>query len=245
MGEPQQAGDLVKILRKTQTPGDRKALENALLAICGRHPAACAAHVAPLARSGDSGLRVIAIHALGSCGGDRSLAAVRSAIDDPEEAVGDEAIRTLSSWPNRWPDDAGPREPLMALARSATKTPHRILALRGFLQCVQNDKGLPSQQKAAAVKELLPLITRPEEKRLAIATIGSLPTAGVLEMLAGFAADPAVAEEACSAIVELAARSDLKDVSKDQRQRALRTASEKTKAEATKKKAEETLKAIQ
>jgi len=150
----------------------------------------------------------------------------------------------LSSWPNRWPDDSGAREPLLALARSAQKASHQVLALRGYLQCVQNEKSLPGDQKAAKVSQVLPLITRAEEKRLAIATIASVPTAGALEMLAGFAADPAVCEEACSAIVNLVGRSDLKDVSNGQRQKALRTAAEHAKAEATKNRAEEMLKAM-
>ncbi len=244
IGQRQQAGDLVRLLRKTQVPNERAAIASALLAVCGRYGAACAPHVTPLAQSGDGGLRVIAIHALVSCGGQSALAAVRSAIEDPEETVRDEAIRTLSSWPNRWPDDAGAREPLLALARSARKASHQVLALRGFLQCVENDKSLPSQQKGAEVSKVLPLVTRAEEKRLAIATIGSLPTAGALEMLARFAADPAVSEEACSAIVTLAERSDLKDVSNQQRQKALRTAAENSKADATKKRAEDALRAV-
>jgi len=245
MGGQQQAGDLVRLLQKTRVPNERAAIENALLAVCGRYGAVCAPHVTPLVQSRDSGLRVIAIHALVSCGGHSALAAVRSAIKDPEETVRDEAIRTLSSWPNKWPDDTGAREPLLKLARSAKTTSHQVLALRGYLQCVENDKRLPSQQKAAEVSKVLPLVTRAEEKRLVIATIGSLPTGGALEMLAGFAADPAVSEEACAAIVNLAARSDLKDLSNQQRQKALRTAAEHAKADTTKKKAEEMHKASQ
>jgi HEAT repeat protein len=244
IGRQQQAGDLVRLLRKTQVPNERAAVASALLSVCGRYGAACAPHVTPLAQSGDGGLRVIAIHALVSCGGESALAAVRSAIEDPEETVRDEAIRTLSSWPNKWPDDAGARDPLLALARSAKKASHQVLALRGYLQCVQNDKSLPSQEKAAELNKVLPLVTRAEEKRLAIATIGALSNAGALEMLARFAADPAVSEEACSAIVNLAERGDLKDVSNQQRRKALRTAAENSKADATKKRAEELLKAV-
>jgi HEAT repeat protein len=244
LGEQEQAGDLVRILQKTPVPHERVLIENALVAICGRRGPACVPHVALLAQSGDGGLRVIALHALVSCGGPRALAAVVSAIEDPDKTVRDEGVRTLSSWPNRWPEDLGAGEPLLALARSAENASHQVLALRGYLQYVQNDKGLPDERKAAKVGQILPLITRAEEKRLAIATLGSVPTAGALEMLAGFAADPAVCEEACWAIVSLAGRSDLKDVSSPQRQKALRTAAEHAKAEATKKRAEEMLKAM-
>jgi hypothetical protein len=95
------------------------------------------------------------------------------------------------------------------------------------------------------VSQILPLIARPEEKRLAIAALGSLPCRGALETLTTFAADPAVAEEACSAIVNLAGRNDLKDVAKDLRQQALRTAAQKAATGATRTRAEQMLKAGQ
>ncbi len=119
-----------------------------------------------------------------------------------------------------------------------------MLALRGYLQSVQNDQRLASEQKAALVREVLPLLTRAEEKRLAIATIGSLPTAGALEVLAHFAADPTVREEACSAIVRLAARADLKDVTPEQRRHALQAALQHSQSAPTKQQAADALQAI-
>jgi hypothetical protein len=77
---------------------------------------------------------------------------------------------------------------------------------------------------------------------LAIAAVGAIPNAGVLELLATFAADPAVAEDACSAIVKLA-DGNLPGVSKEQRQKALEVAAEKATSSATRKKAAELLKA--
>ena len=94
------------------------------------------------------------------------------------------------------------------------------------------------------VSEVLPLIKRPEERRLAIAAIAGIPTAGALEVLTTFAADQAVAEDACSAIVKLAG-GNLPGVSKEQRQKALQVAIEKSTSDTTKKKAGELLKAAQ
>jgi HEAT repeat protein len=245
LGTERQVGDLVRILQKTGIPRERSAIADALLAICGRRQAACLPPLLPLTQSSDGGLRSIAIHALAGCGGVKALAAVKLAVEDRDETVRDEAIRALSSWPNKWPDDAGTREILLALARSAKKAAHQILALRGYLQSVQNDRTLPNDQKATAVSQILPLATQPEEKRLVLATIGSLPCAGALELLTRLVEDSAVAEEAGLAIVNLAARSDLKDVSSQQRQKALRAAVRNVKGEATKKKADEMLKGIQ
>ena len=123
-------------------------------------------------------------------------------------------------------------------------SPYQVLALRGYLQYVQGDKRLKDDEKVGKVTELLPLIKRPEEKRLAIAAIGAIPTPGALELLMTFAAEPAVAEDACSAVVKLAG-GNLPGVSKEQRQKALQVAVENSTSDATKKKASELLKAVQ
>ena len=95
-------------------------------------------------------------------------------------------------------------------------------------------------RKWAKVSELLPLLKRPEEKRQAIAAIGAIPTAGALELLVTFAADPAVAEEACAALLKLADK-NLEGAAREQRQKALQTVVEKSEDEGRKKKAREML----
>jgi len=244
LGDGKQIAALVRVLQKPQSLEERPGKEKALLAICARGRAVCARDLIPLARNADSGLRKIAIHAFVAAGGGDALAAVRSLLGDPEESVQDEAVRALSTWPNQWPEDAGVADPLLALALSGRKASHRVLALRGYLQHLQTNGKLKEMQKLAKVKELLPLMTRPEDKRLAIAAIGSVPSGGALEILSAFTADPALAEEACSAMVNLAARSDLRDVSREQRLKSLRTVLEKSKVDATRDRARQTLKTI-
>jgi len=244
LGGEKEVADLVRVLGKNRDANERADVEKALTAISARRGAACVPPLAPLMQSGETALRMIALHALACAGGPGALSAVKAAIDDKDETVQDEAVRTLSTWPNKWPEDAGVTEPLLALAKSGRKAPHQVLALRGYLQYVQGARNLKDAERLAKVNEVLPLVTRAEEKRLAISALGTIAAAGALEMLETFAADPAAAEEACSAIVNLAGRKDLKDISKEQRRKALQTAVEKSKTGATKKKAEETLRGI-
>ena len=178
IGQDKQAADLVKLLQKTQNPGERADIEKALLAVSGRGGANCVQYLLPLAQSNDAALRIIALNALAVAGGPDALAAVKSALNDKDEAVQDEAVRTLSTWPNNWPGDAGVAEPLLTLAKSGKKMSHQVLGLRGYLQYVRADNKLSDNEKVAKVNELLPLIQRPEEKRLAIAAVGAIPTAG-------------------------------------------------------------------
>ncbi|HOX56103.1 MAG TPA: HEAT repeat domain-containing protein [Verrucomicrobiota bacterium] len=244
LGDEQQVAGLVRLLQSTQSPKDRADIEMALLAICSRTGTRAAPPLLPLAQSGDSALRCTALRLLASAGGPDALGAVQAAVEDQDETVQDEAVRTLSTWPNNWPEDSGVAQPLLTLARSAGKTKHQVLASRGYLQYIQGNKQLPADDKISKVTELLPLIKRPDEKRLAIAAIGGIPTPAALELLVGFAAEPAIAEDACSAVVKLADGA-MPGVSQEQRQKALQLVAQTSTSDATRKKAGELLKASQ
>jgi HEAT repeat protein len=244
LGDDKQAGTLVLLLQKSQNPKERADLEMALIAIGGRSGARCVPHLLPLAQSDDSALRIIALHVLASAGGPEALAIVKPAVDDKDESVRDEAVRTLSTWPNNWPEEGGVVEPLLTLAKNSTKTSYQVLGLRGYLQYVQGARMIKDEDKVGKVNEVLPLIKRPEEQRLAIGVVGAIPTATALKLLMTFTAEPAVADDACSAMVKLAG-DKAAGISKEERQQALHTVVEKSKNAATKKKAEAILKEIQ
>ena len=244
LGGEKQVPDLVKAVQKAQDAKEQSAIEKALMAVCARVGAASVPSLTPLVQSGESAVRCIALHALAVAGGPDALAAVKAALGDKEDAVQDEAARALSTWPNKWPEDAAVAEPLLALAKGGKKPAHQILALRGYFQYIQGTKKLADDERLAKLDDVLPLVKGAEEKRLAVSALGSIGAAGALEKLVAFAADAPVAEEACSAIIALAGRGDLKGISKDQRQKALQAVIETSKNGRTRQKAQETLKGI-
>ncbi len=244
MGQPAQADDLARLLPKAQNADEREEIEKALISICNRGGTKCLPQVQALAGSGDSNIRRVGLRASSSIGGAEALALVKNALNDPDEAVQDEAVSTLSNWPNNWPEDSGVAEPLLTLAKSGKKTSHQVQGLRGYLQYLQEDKKMKSADKLAGINELLPSIKRPEEKRLTIAAISNLPGADMLNPLMSLAEDPAVSEEASMAIVKIATAKEQKNAPKELRRKALQTALEKSKNDATRKKAEEALKAL-
>ncbi len=241
LGHSEQAADLVKLLRKNPEAKERAELETALVALCGRAGAPCVPQIVVLQQSEEVPVRIAGLHVLGAAGGKEALNAVNAAVEDKEAAVQDEAVRTLSTWPNNWPEDAAVAEPLLALAKSDKKTTYQVLGLRGYLQFVQGDKQLKNEEKAAKIKEALPLIKRPEEQRLAIGILSATPTSEALDMLVAFTEQPAVAPDASSAIVQLAS-GKISGASKDQCHHALETAMAKTSSDETKKKAQDLLK---
>jgi HEAT repeat protein len=244
MGDEKQLGDLVRLLAKAPTAKDRDDIETALLSISGRRGAVCAATLLPLARDGQAAVRVVGLHTLAGAGGPEALAAVKNAVDDADPTVQDEAVRSLATWANNWPEEAGLSETLLALAKSGRKKTHQVLALRGYLQWLQGDKKLGDETRAAKFTEVKPLLRTPEDKRAALAVASAIPTADGLKLLLGFAEDAAVAEDACQAIVTLAAKGDLKGATKESRTQALLTVLDKSKNERTRAKADEALKKL-
>lgn len=245
MGTAKEAGDLVTLLQKTANPKEREGIKKALLTIAGRVEAAAATPVLPLMQSSDSALRIIGVHVLAGAGGAAALTAVTQATEDKDETVQDEAVRALSNWANNWPEDEGVAAPLLALAKSNGKASRQVLGLRGYLQFIQGDKKLKADDKIAKLKEIQPLLNRPEEKHLAISVLSGVKTGSALEMLRAFAADAAVAEEACLTLADLAAQNDLQDASKELRQQSLQTVIEKSKDAKTQEKAQAALKKLQ
>ncbi|HEY5913891.1 MAG TPA: HEAT repeat domain-containing protein [Verrucomicrobiae bacterium] len=243
IGGNRQLPELVQLLRKSQGEKDRTGIEQAMLAICARGGAGSVADVKALAQDPDNRVRLVSLHLLAAAGGADALAAVKGAIADKDVSVQDEAVRTLSSWPNTWPEDEAVLEPLLGVARTSSKTSHQVLALRGYFQFLDGDKKLKSDDKVARVREVLPLLQRPEEKRLAITVIRKAPSDGALEVVSTFVTDPTVSDDASSAAVELAGRNQA-GLSKDMRQKALQAVAEKSTSEELKKRADEALKKL-
>ncbi|MDP6546637.1 MAG: HEAT repeat domain-containing protein [Phycisphaerae bacterium] len=245
IGEKKHVPSLVKILLKTSDAKEREGIAKALQTISARAGSACADDLMPLAKNSDKDIRVIALRVLACAGGGDALTAVKSALSDKDEGVQDEAARTLSTWPDNWPEDAAVTAPLLALAKTGKKLSHRILAFRGYLQYVQGAKKLNDDQKLVKLEEILPLTKRREEKLLVLSALGQIRTGGALKMLATMAGDPVIAEAACSTIVNLLrSRKGVKNASKQQRRAVLETAVAKSKSARTKKTAQQLLKAI-
>lgn len=236
LGGAAQVNDLVKLFSGASDDRQRQSLEDALLAISGRLGSACAPSLLPLAHQAEPAVRKVALHALASAGGPEALMAVKQAVEDRDESVQDEAVRTLSTWPNTWPEDESIAEPLLNLAKSSSKPNYKILAIRGYLQFLEGDKKLRPDDKLAKLELALPLMDRPEEKRSAIAVVQSIPSSGSLDLLMKFAADPALTEDAYSAIAEFAGK-NLPGISADSRRAALQTAMDKSANDETRKRA--------
>ncbi|HEV58570.1 MAG TPA: hypothetical protein ENN87_13930 [Phycisphaerales bacterium] len=120
---------------------------------------------------------------------------------------------------------------------------HRLLGVRGYLQYVRGEDRRSAQDRVAKVRAVLPLIDRREEKRVAIAVLGTIPADGAMRLLEEMVNDAAVTEEACSALLSLASDST-GQITKDQRREAVGLVLEESKNDTTRKMARDLLEKI-
>ncbi|HLH54731.1 MAG TPA: HEAT repeat domain-containing protein [Verrucomicrobiae bacterium] len=236
IGGVNQVNDLVQLLSTAHDEKQRQDVEEALMAISARLGNGCVQSLLPLAHNQDMAVRKLALHALASAGGSEALKAVVIGIEDREPSVKDEAVRILSTWPNTWPEDESASVPLLNVAKYSKNPTYQVLAMRGYLQFLQGDKKLSNDEKLAKIQQALPLMSRPEEKRSAIAIVQSVHNPAALETLETFTSDAALKEDACSAIVEMAGK-NVPGLSPDARRQALQGAIDKSSNEETQRKA--------
>jgi HEAT repeat protein len=243
LGGDNEVAELAQALEKSENSGESSHIESVLVTLSARSGAKCVPALRTLMQSGEAEKRKAALPALAAAGGSDALAGVAAATEDKDPSVQEEAVRTLSTWPNAWPEDEAVTGPLLHTAKTDSNSAHDILALRGYLQFLLGDEKLNDADKLAKMQEVMPLLQRPQEKITGIAVLQGIPEPQALELLAALAAEPAVADDACAALVQ-AASQERPSISADQRKQALELALAKSTKEETKQKAEQALKIL-
>ena len=124
----------------------------------------------------DISRRCLLYRTLGKIGDDSSLILLRVALQDPNPAVQDSAIRTLADWPN-----PTPREDVLEIAQKSQDLTHQVLALRGYVRMISLEKFKSPEAAVRSLETALALASRPEEKKL---VLGALPDFACPEALA-------------------------------------------------------------
>ncbi len=191
---------IVARLGKAANDTERDAAVNAAVTVARRN-ADAAARTAPLIAALDPAkpaTKVALIGALGALGGADALKAVTAAANDGDPAVAGAAIHALAGWP-----DASAMDALMTIARTSDNPTHCVVALRGFLQQVEQPGRTP-EQALALYRQALAVANRADEKRLVLAGLSTVPSLPALQLAEPFLDDPALKDEAGLAVAKIA-----------------------------------------
>jgi len=192
---------LGKLLLEARDDAVRSAAERALASACARladKDKATATVVAAL-KNTQGPTRAALLRVLGGIGTSGAHEAIRASLADPDEAVKDAAIRSLADWRS----DA-PAPDLLAVAKTADKPAHHVLALRGYVRMIALSKDRSPADRLKMCQEALAAAKRDEERKLILATVGDLPSLDALKLAEGCLATDALKNEAASAVVRIA-----------------------------------------
>lgn len=204
LGSDQQAPKLLARLLAAKDGGIRRAAEEALISV-GRKSArrdAIARDIVAAVDKAPPATRAALVRVLGRLAAPAGLDALRKAARDADAAVQDEAVRALADWP-----DAATADDLLAIAKSAGKESHRVMALRGYIGKIHG-RGSPdaAEAKLEMCRRALAAAKRTDEKKRVLSALGGIRTRASLEMVMPHLADAALAEEAGAAAVRIAGR---------------------------------------
>ena len=200
LGDEKALPSLIALLTKSQSDGERQAAEKVALSVCSRSKSKDACQQPVLAALGGAAMpaRGTLLQALGRLGGDKALAAVRAALDDPNEEVRKAAIRALASWP-----DPSPMSDLIAIAKSDPKPVNQVLALQGYLGLV-DVPDRPAGEKVKLCQEALAVARRPDEKKRVLGILGGVKSVEALRLVLPLTEETAVKKEAEQAAIQIA-----------------------------------------
>ena len=177
-----------------------EAAEQALAALCARepNPEAAAALVAARLAQATTPQKAVLLRVLSAVGGSAALNAIRAAVKDPAPEIRAAAVRALGSWrsPEVAPD-------LLELAQSAGDPTLKSLALRGYLT-LAGDTEVPARDRLDMCQQAAKLVEKDDEKRLLLGVLSGMNSPAAVGLIEPFLDQPAIQEEACTAIVGLA-----------------------------------------
>jgi HEAT repeat protein len=196
-GEPQ-LKVMVALAMQPKDPGDRAAVEEAIVAVFRRiaDPASRAAPVLSALGQAPAEAKPSLLRLLAKAATPDALAAVRAALKDPNPDSRDAALRTLSDWP-----DPAPAEDLLQVARTVPDSAHKVLALRGYVR-MAGQTGNPTKMYARAMQ----LAERTDDKKMVLSGLGTGSGTEALQLVEQYLKDPQLETEAGLAAVQIAGR---------------------------------------
>ncbi|UCD48856.1 MAG: HEAT repeat domain-containing protein, partial [Phycisphaerales bacterium] len=167
---PDQLPSLVDLVLNLASESDRNEAEKTVAAVAHKiedPQAQAAAVLTVLPKVKDVKDRASLLRILGRIGDPSALPALRAALNDPEKAVQDAALRALADWPA--PE---PVPDLLKIAQSADSPVHKILALRGLVRLLALESDRPAQETIELFAQAMDLAPNAAEKKRVLSGLG-------------------------------------------------------------------------
>jgi HEAT repeat protein len=208
LAAPNDIPALVAALLKTEKGPVREEAERAVRQVCLQIADATqrAQAVLKIYEAAAPADRLALLPLLGRIGGSDVRAVVQAALDSKDPAVYEAGVRAISNWP-----DATAADQLLRLAETAEAPVHREWALRAFVRVVSLPGGATNAAKLAQLKQAMQLSKTGEQQAWVIQRASAVRAVESLRFVAPYLDQPALAEHACLAVVDLAHHKEVRD----------------------------------
>jgi HEAT repeat protein len=194
---PGEVKDLLRLVERADTRGERDQAVKALVAAARRTPPGqppAGPVLAALAEAQSQAVVEALSGALAGIGDATALPELRARAVHPDAGLRSAAVRAMADWPT-----ADAREDLRTLAAWLPEADERAAALDGYVRLLRADTGMDEKEKATRYVEAMAVAADLGAKRRILAGLGDLKDAAALDALDGFAGDEAMGTEARAA----------------------------------------------
>jgi HEAT repeat protein len=176
---------------------ERQAAERTMLVLAEKYPQTTIEVIGKSFKDATPPMKSAFLKAVASTETPAALALVRSALKDADANVADDAARVLANWKD---DVVAPD--LLQVADTHKNNSIRVLALRGYIRLIAEDKDAASRERRCT--EAAKRVSRPEEKLLLAEALGTVPTQGAADQLKPMLAGEALKRDATKALRRIA-----------------------------------------
>jgi HEAT repeat protein len=234
LGETANIEQVLEVVRTAEDNNVRNAAAKALNALAARGGGDALSYIIAAMDGANTEAKGIMLRSLDRIATDKALERVVAAMDDPEQAISDEAVNVLAGWPTQ---EAAPFLLTLAQGDNATR---RDTALRGYVRLAREEQQ-PSK-KQEMLNTAMSMAQQPQEKWVVLSAWGTFANPAALDALRPYLDDPEVKNEAASAIISVATElgkqeGNAKQVAKD----ALTLVQQKVEDDAIKQRAQQVM----
>lgn len=197
---------LIRLLSAVESPEEREAAEQALVAVCLRCPDKAAAIDVVLGKldSKQTAAYCSLLRVLGRLPGRPAFAALEAALHVDNAEIREAAIRGMSDRPDPTLRDAAV---LLETARGFDESTEHVLTMRAFANFVGRCTDDPAAERLALFDAGIQAARRAEERKLLLSKIAEVAADETIEYLNDYLKTPdALADEAASAMLRVAGR---------------------------------------
>jgi hypothetical protein len=198
---PGDVAALVKLLLAVEKGSHRDEIEKTVMLVCEQIDDPQGRAVPILATMDQLGAadRIVLLPLIGRIGGRKAREAVDAAIQSPQDEVREAGIRALCNWP-----DTSVADGLLKLAKDSPNRAYRVWALRAYVRVISLPSDRPEAETLTMLQQAMQLATEDAEKKLVLNRASALRTVKTLRWVAPYLDQPALAQDASRAVVELA-----------------------------------------